>query len=113
MRVSERHQRISVAKTNLVLEIFEYMSAREVDDLESLRLVTLEMRDILLDMKPKIERADRFSDLKDMIRQYQEANEMTDIETTMALHDYCSSVLNGMLRYERHGNYDTPAGLEK
>lgn len=39
--------------------------------------------------------------------------EITDIEFLQIVMTEVQSVLKYMLRYERHGNYDTPAGIEE
>jgi hypothetical protein len=43
----------------------------------------------------------------------QEEHDLTDIEMLQALSAWQQSVLKYMLRYERHGDYETEAGLDK
>jgi hypothetical protein len=47
--------------------------------------------------------------LKVVINDFQRKHDLTDIELLQALAEMQSSVLKYMLRYERHGNYETPA----
>jgi hypothetical protein len=48
-------------------------------------------------------------ELEVLISKFQEDNDLTDIELLQALNSYQQTMLKYMLRYERHGNYDTPA----
>ena len=43
----------------------------------------------------------------------QETHDLTDIEMMQTLLEFQQGVLKYMLRYERHGDYESPAGLEK
>jgi hypothetical protein len=43
----------------------------------------------------------------------QTKHDLTDIEMMQALAAWQQGVLKYMLRYERHGDYETPAGLDK
>jgi len=49
------------------------------------------------------------TELEGLILKFANENELTDIEVMQALNSYVASSLKYMLRYERHGNYDTPA----
>lgn len=110
MRISKRAQEISRAQTELEIKLIEYWQDHKIKYYEEqLRALTFEMRNILLDMEPKVERAETFSALKDMIRAHQAEFEMTDIEVLQALTSSMAGSLKYMLRYERHGNYDKPA----
>ena len=88
-----------------------------------LRLVTLEIRNVLLDMEPAVRRAETHSSLKDLIMGFKTEQDdpkeegkkiiaLTDIELLQALFSYCQDKMKWMLRYERHGNYETPAGWD-
>lgn len=122
MQLHERQQRVSLAQTELEIKLHRYQwpnygvesnDPRDLDDVEMLRLLTLEIRAICLDMEPKVKRTDNVSDLKDLIRDHQKEHELTDVELLQGLFSYCSTKTKYMLRYERHGNYDTPGGLQK
>lgn len=109
MRVDKRAHEVSLLQTKLEIEIWEYFHGRDLDNVEELRALAMEIREILLGMEPKVEHAETTSALKDLIRDYQAKHELTDIEILQPLLGLCSSSLKYMLRYERHGNYDTPA----
>lgn len=113
MRVNERHQRISVAKSQLEIKINDYGDERDLDNIGLMRALAMEIHEILLDMPPRVERAQRYSALSDMIVEHQKEHGMTDIEVLQALFSYGQTNLKYQLRYERHGNYDTPAGVDK
>ena len=112
MRLHPRHQPVAIAKTQLELKLHAYSDEREIEDVEMLRLVTLEIRQILLDMEPAVKHASHYSDMKDMIRAHKEEHGLTDIEVLQALFSHCESILKYMLRWERHKDYDKPAGEE-
>lgn len=120
MRVHPREQKVSLAQTELDLKLHRYqwpnngVNGGDVDleDVEMLRLLTLEIRAILLDMEPKVNRTDNVADLKDLIRTHQRENDLTDVELLQGLFSYCSSKMKYMLRFERHGDYETPGGVE-
>lgn len=46
-----------------------------------------------------------------VLHQKQEELDLTDIEMLQALHEYMQGTLKYMLRWERHEDYDKPAGL--
>lgn len=124
MRVHPRQQAVSIAQTELDIKLHRWQwprdegqdpeaeDPRDIDDVVMLRLVTLEIRAILLDMEPKVKRTDNVSSMKDMIREHQKETGLTDVELLQGLFSYCSSKMKYMLRYERHGDYDKPGGLE-
>lgn len=114
MRASKRQVEMSIAGTELEIKLHKYWDEHEINEyVEVLRLLTLEMRSILLFMEPRVSHAERFSGLKDLIRDHQKETGMTDIEVLQALTSHMAGSLKYMLRYERHGDYETPAGLDK
>lgn len=111
MKLHERQQAMSLAGTELEIKLHEYWDDHKIENYEEcLRALTFEMRNILLDMEPKVERAETFSNLKDMIRAHQQEKGMTDIEVLQALTSHMADSLKFMLRMARHGNYDKPGG---
>ena len=59
----------------------------------------------------KVEQAK--SQMSIQVLEMKEKNDLTDIEYLQWLTSMQQSCLKYMLRYERHGDYDTPGGLEK
>lgn len=112
MRVSERHQRISVAKTELEILIGEYLDRKDLEYADAMRELAAEYQRITLELEPSDESLGLETELSVRIHTHQKLNEMTTIEVLQALTSLMASYLNFMLRYERHGNYDKPAGLE-
>lgn len=49
------------------------------------------------------------SQLAVMVLEFQQEHDLSDIEVLQALHEIAQSKLKYMLRYERHGDYETPA----
>lgn len=47
-----------------------------------------------------------------LVSNYKVEYDMTNIEVMQTLHQLGLGILKYMLRYERHGNYDKPAGFE-
>jgi hypothetical protein len=109
MRIDERAHEVSLLQSELEIEIWKWFRAGpELSAEEELNLINIEIRDIVLDMMG-IKHVDRFSTLKDLVRDYQKKYELTDIEILQPLYSMCSTNLKYMLRYERHGDTETPA----
>lgn len=53
------------------------------------------------------------TELEIAIDKFQDEHDLSDIEVMQALNSYVAGKLKFMLRYERHGNYDTPAMIDK
>ena len=51
--------------------------------------------------------------LHSTVLDFRKEYDLTDIEYLQWLASETQSVLKYMLRFERHGDYDTPSGLEK
>lgn len=49
------------------------------------------------------------AELELLINKFANKHDLSDIEVLQALNSYTQTTLKYMLRYERHGNYDTPA----
>lgn len=48
-----------------------------------------------------------------MVLTFKEENNITDAEYLQLLNSEVASTLKYMLRFERHGDYETPSGLQK
>jgi hypothetical protein len=113
MKIDASAHKVHLAQTQLQIKIYKYWDDRDCDIVEQLRALTFEIREILLDMEPKVHRSDRFSNLKDLIKEHQKEHELTDIEVLQVLFEHGRVDLERMRRFERHGSYDTPAMQEK
>lgn len=108
MRVSERHLRAQNEKNRLILQIHETTDGLELTDEEEIR----NLSSILMYLGAGVKLEVQSVILTDDVLSYVEDGRLTKIEAMQAIVEYLQSKLNYMLRYERHGNYDTPAGLE-
>lgn len=72
MRMSRRAQEVHIAQTELEIAICEYFDDRPgLDEVEKHRAVAFMLHQVCLDMEPAVKRAERFSNLKDLIEAHQ------------------------------------------
>ena len=119
MRLHEREQHVPLLKTELAIKLHEYQEKKDLTDVAMLQAVAAVKVKILKAMRRQgefIAEPDkrRFTVIDRLVYEHaRESYPLTDIEILQALADFELGKLKYMLRYERHGNYETPGGLTK
>lgn len=110
MRVSKRQQEARVHQTQLEIEIADIAEKTELEDEDYLKI----MGDVLGDLGSWVPGHEKRNPslLSDTVYSYVEDERLTRVEAMQAVTSSIASFLKYALRYERHGNYDTPAGID-